>query len=756
MSNRDVAAFAQSFAAGFNTVDAAAARTKRRELLEQGMEDTRNQRNFMNQRLTTQDEIAAQDRDIRLEDRTRRQAREDEIFTRQQEMWGRQDTLFNQSQTAVKMRREGLKRYNAGEDVGTLLDYAPFSPEIQAELSRQKRFEELAAALDTASQLRAQNDPESTLQEGAAQLAAGEEPVTSFIEPSRGTTGFRSFDMSEQVRPMDVEANASQEGFFGALGARVAGTGRALSTGAANLVQSVRGEPPVASGASFAEVGGNIMLPENFTSPKELEGMNQQERAEALVTNADILEQARDLSSDPYADPVDQLREGSREQFAAARRQDFDVNKRWLDFADATTSGAADSGDNQLVAMMEEDPVAFVMQYAKDRSTLQGYAVYDDLPDNADPKPGPRGHFNTRRVVDWESKPVFDAAELQLSRELVAAEPGTADHRTKQRQLQALQMTRQEIYNDSNVPEVANIRQTMPTGNTELTNQLMSVVDDPSRPRPSPGSTTSQELRPALTTARRMAGSDGSRRLTRGQLNHLIVLNDNNLISREQLIGATMTGVLAMPQDKTEFQQFQPGPVYKVTGNGELVHVATIPDPGRTSRRDVGVNKATLESIENFQYGYRSQVPNATPEDLQALENVFYQDEDWIENTNIDLSDPIAVRQLGIAYAQARKIADAENNWLWDPLEELLGGEAPSMHDIIRSPGMAARLSLEHDIPIRMPEQRFDQALINKIREDMMSFPGMFPPGFPEASEKMTDAELFQALRTYDALVEGG
>jgi hypothetical protein len=648
-------------------------------------------------------------------------------------------------------------------NIDDVIHLAPFSEQLRSRIVKERGEAELLKALQSVRDNQPQPSQTGGVSAGGlsgqvgnvaanANAAADANVVgQSQLGASQGRDSLTSVDLDELS---DFDPAAPQGSFLqrilgearenreGAIN-RVTGGLRGLSVAAANTVNrganAVFGTdlPPVQSGASFGtEMGGNILVPEAFTTEQEFAEIQDPTEFEARrKRNTQIIEDLKASEGDPEASRLDQLRTGSREAQAEARRQEFVVTQRYEGFSDPTI-------DNKFRELAAEDPQAAVTQYFKDRATLK----------SASP--------SAVKTMDMHMQPVIKATNQQYSEQLNAAVVGTREHALATRQLRNLQATQAQIVQEYSPSEASGIdSRGIPIGNSQLTQNLMLAVNDPNRPRPvapAPG----RELATAGTITARMGGS---RRATDTQIKNAIKLKDAGMASAEDVMTLTMTGRWPDKSPAAQLKAYKPGDVvYSQGPDGSVRYAFTVPGgkTGTTNRNGTGegqYNLLTQEMLSNFVAGAQTVFPEGqrgSEEMINDMVGVFMDDSDWIQE-NYDLRDPIAANRIGRAYSQAVTLS-AEEDSFWIPnFIERWVGEAPSAQEIMRSPDMAARLAVEHEIPMPLlPEQRFAGIDINNMREEL-SIPGKYPAVLAQAANPesgITDEQLIEIVRRYDAL----
>lgn len=710
--------FTNSFMRGFSFVDDIRARKERQQKLDARLEEERL-------------------------DRQRRRDREDVIHARQ-------DLLFDQSQEDRErveneraLGREGDKVALSGS--ATREDLLPFihvSQSARDKLASLVGEEQMLRDLETiqSSAAPARQIPTQTggLSARASQIPGevGATPINgeSLLAPSRGRSGFQSVDLDDLQDPTAPDDLAGQalENLEGA-GNRVTSSLRGLSVGAANLVQNFTGGPPAEGGANFAEaIGGNISVPEAYTTQEEFAQINDPAEFEARrKQNDEIVAQIKELGVQGDGQTrLDLLKAGDRKMRAEAQKQEFRVEQRYADFADPEV-------DSQFRELAAEDPHAAAIQYFNDRATLQ----------SANPA--------AARAMDQQLQPTLQAAEATLQQTIAAAPAASPERARALRDLRSLQVTQSQIYSDYSPSEAAGINaQGLPIGNAELSGQVADIVTDPNRPRnatPIPGS----QVRAAATTTNRMGNT---RRATEAQMRAAIRLVDAGLASKEDLMTLTMTGSWPNDSGAAQIKSGKPGDViYTIDNNGNYRYVTTLPG-GKTSRPGSGkgggtnTNQLSQDNLDQFRRGAMTMFPgddDGTEEFLTALEGNLLDDSDWIQE-NFDLTDPIAANRIGRSYAAAVALSKAEDNIF----PSWLGDHQPTAREIMRSPELAASLAAEHDIPMTaLPEQRFDGINVNNLRQELQ-IEGKYPAALAQMANdpNVTDEELILTVARYDAL----
>lgn len=752
--------FLNGFMQGYSFIDDMYARKRQEKRIDEDRAERSRYRQLAERRAQLGFEQRTQSHNLALKDRLRRIEEENKVRERRDVLWQQQDedreyTLderqFQQEERLRTLSRreaaeEGMQRMAEGASIDELRPYAQYAPAIMTMVTQEDaRNRELGRQTDALEGIYGLNQQgvaagaagaPGAPQPGAEAQAPGEPPPSSLLAPSRGMEGLQSVDISDQLD--DPEMATSQVGFGGEAVRRVQATGRAATVGVANAVQNVRNELPVQSGASMADIGGNIYLPESFATPSEMEGMNDQQRMEALVQNEEIREQIKARASDPNLDPRDRLTEGSRELVAERREDLAATRRRWHDFQVVARGDDVPNHlrDNEpLFQMAQEDPVAFAMQYFEDRATIREEGDLDV------------------KALDYMAKPFLGAAETELSRTVLEAEAGSPEQKAASRQLRALQLTKEQMYKEYRAPKEAGIRENMPVGNEQLTSRLNTEMNNPDRPSPPLAGPTGQEVRPALTTANRLANNAPASRLSRKQLEHLVQLKDYGFLSAEEVTTAAMTGQLPSTT-KGKMEQLKPGqPVYWNDGKGNFTYMFTPPTsgkaPGQIDRSKTP--QITLQAVEQIKIGAAMSMPEANEEFFLALEKTLVEDETWLEELPYDLTDPIHQRKIGMMYADAHKLAK-EEAFLPEFAAgvERYFGERPTAREILQSPEMAARIGMEHSIPMDIPPQAMDGVKVNTMRDTILRNVNQYPALVVLAAESYDDEKLVEYMARYD------
>lgn len=749
-------AFMQGFMQGYSFLDDMYYRKRQEKRLDEDRAERSRYRASAEQRAQAGFQQRTTAFNLSLKDRLRRIEEENKVRERRDELWEQQDVdrefALDERQFALDERLRTLSRREAAEEGAVLLaqgasidelrPYAQYNPDVmavvRAEDERARSLGRRADSLETLYDLQGGgglNQPGAAAD--AVQGQPAEPPPGSLLAPTRGMGGMQSVDIDDQLG--DPEMALSDVGWLGRQGRRIAGFGRAATTGAANLVQSVTGGPPVASGATFAQAGGNIYLPESYATTSEMEGMNDEQRREALVHNEQVRQQIKDRASDPKADPRDKLIEGSRE-LVAERKADMEATRaRWHDFqvvASPSSHGVPEElrENEPLFQMAQEDPVAFAMQYFEDRATIKDEGDLDVV------------------GLDYLARPFLLAAETQLSEQIMGTEAGSKAQRDAARQLRSLQLTKQEMYEDYVAPKEAGIRDTMPVGNSALSSRVEGEINNPNRPRPSAAGPTGQQVRPALSTATRLSNNAVSR-LSRKQIEHLIQLKDYGFLTAQEVVAATMTGQLP-PSTKAKIEQLKPGePVYHIAPDGTYTYLFTPPAKGQALGQidRTKTPQITLDAIEQIKIGVGLAMPDATPEFYHQLERSLVEDESWIEELPYDLTDPIHQRKVGIMYAQAHQLAKEEAF-----LPEFAGGieryfgDRPTARELLQSPALAARIASDNDFEMEIPSQMMEGIEVNNMRDTILRNPNAFDEYVVLAAQSMNNEDFVEFVIRYD------
>ena len=703
--------FANSFMRGFSFVDDINSRKRKEKMLADRLEEE------------------AKDRAAAREDRRVRRERETTIFNQNQED---RERIQNERELGREGDRVALRGNATQEELAPFINFSQAARDKYAALVGE---DQLLRDLETVRSTSARPTQTGGL---SAQVASGNpgevEPgqtAESLLAPSRGRDAFQSVDLDDLQDPDAPRGLGGQilENLEGA-GNRVTGTLRGLSVGAANAVNQALGDSPVESGADFGSaLGGNISVPGEYTTEEEFTQINDPAEFEAARRrNDDIIAdiKRRGDTGEENLSRLDLLRNGDREMRAEARQEEFRTEQRYVDYSDPDQN-------SQFRSLAAEDPHAASIQYFSDRATLQ----------SANPQ--------LAAAMDQQLQPVLQAAEVQLQDTIAGSPQATPDRARAVRDLRNLQATQGQIYSDYSPSQAAGIRDTgLPIGNAELAGNVADLAVDPNRPRPSvpmPGA----QVRAAATTTSRMSGN---RRATEAQLRAAIRLVDAGLATRADLLTLNMTGSWPDSSGAAQIKSGKPGDViYTIDQNGNYNYVTTLPGGsgrGAGGRDGVGTNPLTQENLDQFRRGVRTMFPgdeDGTLEFQQAMEGQLLDDADWIQE-NFDLTDPIAANRIGRTYAAALKMQHAEDNFL----PSWLGDFQPTARDILRSPALAAQLSVEHDIPFQLPpDQRYDGVDINNLRQELQ-IEGKYHPALQNAAENMSDEEFLFTVARYDFL----
>jgi len=734
-SPRNQDAFLNSFMRGFSFVDDINQRKAAQKKLDARLEEERADRQFRRDRLDQIDTERAEDRQIAAEDRTRVQ--------NERELGREGDRLALDPQALT----DPTKR-------ARLMETANFSANAFNTLAKEMGRDQVREALKAIPSQNTQTGGLNSAVTGNGDPGGIDTPITekdSLLGESQGRDSFQSVDLDE-ISQFDTQAPGggflsqlagdTAENFEGA-GDRITGAFRGLSTGAANLVQSARGEAPVDTGASFGDaVGGNINVSRDFTSEEEFASINDPaEFEQARLRNDEIIKGIHErgvASLNEFPGDIsrlDSLKAGNRADRAEAQRQEFIVEEKYSSFSDPTK-------ENTSRSLAAEDPQAGVIDYANDRATLQ----------SANP--------GLRAQMDMQMQPAFQAAEglaIQTIQESVA---GTPEHAKASRDLRSLRVTQAQVYDDYSISEQTGIDDRgFPIGNSTLSNQVNLAIADPDRPRPM-APANPQQIQMAVTLTGRM---EGNRRATDAQLNAAILLKDYGLASAEDIMTLNMTGKWPSTAPAVTYKAYKPGDVVMAQGaDGSLQYVTTIPGkPGgrsnsRTGKPGDASNQLNQASISQFQAGFETRFPAGTrgnDEAIAAANGTMLDGADWIQE-QFDLTDPIAANRIGRQYAGAVQLAAAEDSgWVPNILERWLG-DLPTAQEIMTSPSLAAQMSVDHGIPMRfVPQPRMEGVDVNNMRQELL-IPNKYPNALSNAAETMDDEQFVFSVLRYDHLRE--
>ncbi len=714
-------AFISSFMQGFSFVDSINERNRRNRLLEEDLERRRTLEDARESRAVAAEGRAQEIHDLNLAEHER---------------VANERALGREADTAAFDETIPL------DEVSHLL---PYSSALQDRFMRERGETELIDALAWAQDQGRQAGVQ-TQTGGADPGVASTDPGASIVEagqsllsPSRGRDSLQSVDIDE-LNQFDTEFEGGILEGADQFSRRITGGARGLSTAAANLVNEAIGEPPVESGASFAaEVGGNLMVPEDFTTEAEFAQITDPSEFEmARRRNEEIINQIRERGPDPDASRLDRLQSGTREMQAEARRAEFQVRDRYQGVTDPAE-------DSRFRQMMVDDPVAASTQYFNDRETL------------ISAEPG------TAAAMDIAMQPVIARADAEYQETLQSTVAGTQEHTNAQRNIRNLRATQAQIYQDFDPAAQAGINeQGLPVGNAELTRDFNNLLTSPDRPRPFEPMASGQ-ARASNAVVSRI--SPDTRRLTPTHLRHLTRLVDAGWMSHEDAMTYAMTG--QPPAAGVEYKAYRPGDVIMAQGSdGSIRYVTTVPGgptgrgSGTRNRGDGSgqTNQLTQAHIEHFGQGFRTVYPEGSRGNDEAYNDMlsmFIDDADWLQE-NFDLSDPVAGQRIGRLYANAVVISQAEDSWVPNFIESW-AGEAPSAREVLRSPEMAARLAGEHDVPMPLvPQQRFEGVNVNNLRQELLQ-PGKYPEALRTAALTpqeggMTDEQLVMTVARYDYL----
>lgn len=749
--------FLQGFMQGYGFIDDMYYRKRQEKRLDEDRAERSRYRQLQERRAQLGFEQRTKAFNLSLKDRLRRIEEENRVRARRDTIWERQDEdrEFQLDQRAVaeeerlrnmsrrEKAEEGARLLASGAPLDELRPYAEFNDAIMRMVVQEdQRARELGRQTDALESLQGLQPGNGLNQPGAGQAGlpdqqpppGAEPPPGNLLAPSRGMEGLQSVDISEEL--MDPEMATSQVSGGGEALRRIGAVGRAATVGVANTVQRLRNEMTVESGASAADIGGNIYLPESFATLAEMEGMNEQQRMEALVRNEEIRTQIKNRASDPSIDPRDKLTEGSRELVAERRADMAATRRRWHDFQVVARGDDVPSHlqeNEPLFQMAQEDPVAFAMQYFEDRATVKEEGDLDVA------------------SLDYFVRPFLGAAETELSRTVLESEMGSADQKAASRQLRALQATKEKMYKDYVAPKEAGIRENMPVGNQQLTQKLSAELNNPDRPPPPTSGPTQNQIRPALSTANRLSNNTVSR-LSRKQLEHLVQLKDYGLLTASDVTYAAMNGHLPS-EAKGKIEQLTAGkPVYWNDGKGNLTYMFTPPKTGGPGTIDRSKTpQLTLDAIEQIKVGVAMSMPEANQEFMNQLEVSLVEDETWLEELPYDLKDPIHQRKIGMMYADAHKLAK-EEAFLPDALGrvERYFGDRPTAREILQSPEMAARIAADNGFDIDIPSQVMEGIEINRLRDTILRDPNPWPNIVVIAASQMNNEDLVEFIARFD------
>lgn len=803
--------FADGFIRGYSFVDDIKRKNRQEKRLEEQLAEQTRLRNAREDRAVAAERRVGELHRLALQDRLREIRRQNEADSRQaledQRRREREDITTEDyqedrdyeleqrqlQQQQRQMKLEGTALFNKGTATDEeLAPYYLYVPEIQQHFQRKRRNAELSEALqgriDMYEKQRQQDEraaaeaaSEAAQQPGSIDGEATQQ--TDLVDPygqvgidgtylqgSQGTGGLNSMDMSTQVDVFDPSLAQNEPGFMQKLANRATATPQAAAgalyraTGLDLPVPGLYGTPassPYVQGRSVRETGENLYLPEGYMSPAQIGELPAAQQAAATQKNIEILEEVKARGFEAGATtPYAALLKGSQAGLAAAREQERLVEERYSGFIDATQG----KNDNDpLFNLAEEDPLAFAMQYFRDRSTVR-----DAM--------GERG----QRAMDSAAQPYLAAAESQLRATIIDGGPGSQEQRLATRRLAGVQATQKQIYEDYVPTKAINLRDKVPAGNETIINNVMDEVANPERPmgRPDPSRTKA-----ALNTASRIINSDRPKiNFSRKQIDHLITLVDAKLMSPGDLEVTMRTGRLPEPHpvlhgiEKVKNEATGKTDVwasYVMPDNSvQMMPVAQIGGGKKQTLLDYSVKDNLLgkEGIDQILEGYQMQRPTATQEELDMLRKGLIQNRSWVESRTIDLQNANDMMNLGMTFADAHALAEKEDHpAVWNAIEP----DTPDMWDLMRSPAMASRMASENHhwfqwVPFAtwgdrvrkgvpsfgIPASRNKNFDVVRMRADIYSRPESqeWPMGLDAelaAGNLQTDAELDKWLTIY-------
>jgi hypothetical protein len=344
-----------------------------------------------------------------------------------------------------------------------------------------------------------------------------------------------------------------------------------------------------------------------------------------------------------------------------------------------------------------EDPAGSAQLWLNDRATVESVDLA--LAQNVD-----------RRMV-----PVFNEYEQALKQEVMAMAPGSVEESHGIRRLAELQRSRNVIAESApSVPVTAGINyQGINIGNQRLTDNVMAVYNDPSRPvRSTPHE--QPKINAALTMVGRIKPS--AKRLTHKQIEALVIAGEAGALNSKTMETLLLTGTLPPPVAPSfttkefdgnlyGFYDNSPNPILLIKGKPE-----PLPEPSgtRTSRSGGSYEPEELntENMEWMVRGAQTLYPDVDPRLVEG----FVQDNVADFRRRYSFNSQESMMQLGKAAAQYVILPPMEAQRLDDRWLGLgTRKNAPDSQTLWDDPDFMAQVAADNGIILRdMPEGAYD------------------------------------------------
>jgi len=722
--------FTDSFIKGYSFIDSINARRRQEEKLDQRLEEESKARVYQRSRQDRIDAERTEDRALKAEDR----------------------------QNMIK----GEELAASGASPEELVPYVAFSPSAANIVKEARRRGELAEAAETLGTIG--NAPTQSVAGGfgpqlGGQAPVTESPVTSLEDtqlPSGEGTAFapaRTPDTSLQTLSEEsvqrFQPDYQERGLGGKLLADFAGNIQQGTRMLGNLAESLPvGGPaggnaqrgPRAAGTAFA---GEIFVPSEFIDPQSEAYLSAspRERAEIERANTEIVEDLEKRAMNParnkLARPITlqgRLQEGGELLRDEIQAYNVRVKSSYSKFI----NGDADS---ELEALARQNPAAAAQKYFQDRNTV-GEIMGKEAMD----------------AVDGRMLPVLDEYAAELVGTVQSLPAGTSEQKRFQDQLRQVQTARAEISRTGTQPaERAGVNPGgMPVGNRTLTDNVMQVVDDPSRPRAPYGTTTEGQTRAAMTVAQRVTGRS---KLTRKQIDAMVLLRDEQIIDPETVRSVLMTGHWPPGKDPNAVTKITTVNGYAVAftegGGFHVVPGLSNPDKpkGDTGKPGEGTSRsfdsATLDVILN---GARTVTPNMQPYQEAALKG-FMLDFAPVIRQRMNTASEENKMMIGRIVQQSLFLSEQSQN---DGFLGMGGKKDVTPEELFFSQDMRVEYAKEFDQrPVQIPERVFQQQYdAEAIRSELIDSGVLSEYYTPEQIGQLGERDLIYIANVLFADVE--
>jgi hypothetical protein len=741
-------AFANNFIKGFSFVDEYQRSKRNEQRLEERLAQEAEERRFQRKRTLEADAQVRETRQLAKEDRLRGIDHEDK-------------------------RIEGDRLAASGASNEELMVFAPFSPAAAALIKKRTNQAEVNSALSTAmgigaspaTQQQSNQATQSQSSQGPTANAAGMPTMTpqerrahaQLIAEDTGQapSGGAGFQFADSRAPQDVplvsgadqrkfdqdfqDKNIAERGldriggFFGRAGRAV---GELFDVeGAINRSEI---DPDVGLvGAAVDQAGetfsGGARIP-GFVSSEEFDQITDPvQRQRVAESNDALIKLSKKNAQKPGAGTLSVSRQG---QTVAGGREAQNAAIRDAAVTTATYDDYLTNATSEFSELAATEPSVARARYFNDRSTLA--STWGDSAEGRQ-----KLAELDRRMTGVVQRDLND--QIEVLRNIPQANKVAL-----RRQQQLVDNTKSSMNEIAKVQksiasEAGVDRRGLPLNNTELTQAVIDVMNDPQRPNPA--YVDPRQLNAAMTVAGGI--NENTRRINSKQINALAVLASAGYISKSTAFTVMRTGQWPRGEGPKDFMKtLKSGDTtYALYRDGSMAVLPdVVGDRKRTKEeREAQRGQQTMspEAISDAQAGARAA---GMPErDLRGMEAFMIEHADYIRE-NFNIADYESRHKMGQVYYQALTLSD-KKRWEMDSDFDFFNirsnpKNAPTTAEIFRNQKMRDELANHFEVElVKMPTiGRTDGLDLVPFRRALAD--GVHGPRLQALESQMTDDQV--------------